>query len=122
LVKTGLLFAASIQKKRMDAFKIAFWKTPVSKDDSALEVFEANLIHATVTRTTHNDANRYAIELEDPNLRKIYGNLVLSKTSDGRWNVISSLNGVEDIFVQLVAAIENAEATLTQNDPTINDQ
>jgi hypothetical protein len=101
----------------MDSFTIAFWKEPVSKDDSAIalhELHEAGLAHATVTRTVHSDSTRYAVDIDDAELKARCGRIVLSKSADNRWKVVSALNSIEDIFIQLTAAIENAEVALTQ--------
>jgi hypothetical protein len=100
----------------MDSFTVAFWKNPVSKDDSSLELHEAGLVHATVNRTAHSDSVRYAIDVEDSDLKAMYGRIVLAKSEDNRWKVVNSLNSIEDIFVQLTAAIDNAELTLTPNE------
>lgn len=98
----------------MDSFTVAFWKEPVSKDDSAIavhELHEAGLAHATVNRTVHSDSIRYAVELQDPELQAQYGKVVLAKSSDNRWKVVNSMNSLEDIFIQLTAAIDDAEQT-----------
>lgn len=97
----------------MDSFTVAFWKNPVSKDDSTLELHEAGLVHAIVNRSVQTDDIRYAVDVEDNELKAILGRIVLSKTTDGRWKVVNALNGVEDIFMQLTEAIDNAELTLT---------
>lgn len=96
----------------MDSFTVAFWKNPVSKDDSTLELHEAGLVHAIVNRTADADSTRYAVDVEDSELQAMFGRIVLSKTADGRWKVVNALNGVEDIFMQLTEAIDNAELTL----------
>lgn len=96
----------------MDTFTIAFWKEPVMRDDSTIELHElheAGLAHATVNRTDHSHTTRYAVELQDPELKAKYGRIVLEKSADNRWKVVSALNSIEDIFIQLTAAIENAE-------------
>jgi hypothetical protein len=96
----------------MDAFTISFWKDPVSKDDSATELHdlhEAGLVHATVNRTNHDDSTRYAIDMEDNELKEKFGRIVLAKSPDNKWKVITSLNSIEDIFLQLTDAIESAE-------------
>lgn len=98
----------------MDIFTISFWRQSISKDDSAVEphdLHEAGLVHATVTRTAHEDGTRYAIELEHNKLNARYGRVVLSKNAAGKWKVVSALDGIEDIFVQLTDAIDAAEAT-----------
>jgi hypothetical protein len=102
----------------MDSFTIAFWKEPVSKDDSVIalhELHEAGLVHATVNRTVHSDSTRYAIEMQDEAMKAQYGRIVLAKTTDNRWKVVNALNSVEDIFIQLTAAIEDAEVNLAQS-------
>ncbi|HEY0677074.1 MAG TPA: hypothetical protein VGD17_02265 [Chitinophagaceae bacterium] len=103
----------------MESFTIAFWKEPVSRDDSSVELHElheAGLVHGTVNRTPHPDnTTSYAIDLEDPSLQAQYGRIVLSKSADNRWKVITALNSIEDIFVQLTSAIENAEQTGRNN-------
>lgn len=96
----------------MDSFTVAFWKEPVSKDDSAIavhELHEAGLAHATVNRTVHSDSTRYAIELQDAEMNAQYGRIVLAKSADNRWKVVNAMNSIEDIFIQLTAAIEEAE-------------
>ena len=97
----------------MDSFKIAFWKRPVSKDDSFVDFYEAaDLVHASVNRTPHSDTTRYSVELMDETLQAQYGRIVLAKSTDGRWKVVSALNSIEDIFFQLISAIENAEMSI----------
>ena len=101
----------------MDSFTIAFWTQPVSKDDSAVEphdLHEAGLAHALVNRTVHSDSTRYAVDVNDPPLKERYGRIVLAKTPDNRWKVVSALNSIEDIFIQLTSAIENAEMNQAQ--------
>ena len=96
----------------MDSFTVAFWKQPVSKDDSAIavhELQEAGLVHATVNRTVHSDSVRYAVDVNDPELKANLGRIVLARTADNRWKVVSAMNGIEDIFIQLTSAIEDAE-------------
>ena len=100
----------------MDAFTVAFWKDPVSKDDSGIELHElheAGLAHATIDRTDHSEGIRYAVDLDDPELKAKYGRIVLERSADNRWKVVSALNSIEDIFMQLTAAIENAEVPNT---------
>ncbi|MGB8191470.1 MAG: hypothetical protein WCF67_06100 [Chitinophagaceae bacterium] len=99
----------------MDSFTVAFWKDPVSKDDSTIELHEAGLVHAIVSRTSDSDNIRYAVDVQDAELKVLYGRIVLSKTLDNRWKVVNALNSIEDIFVQLTAAIDNAELTLSPN-------
>ena len=102
----------------MDSFTVAFWKQPVSRDDSSIELHdlhEAGLAHATVTRTAHSDSIQYSVDMEDAELKAQYGMIVLSKSPDSRWKVVSALNNIENIFIQLTGAIENAEVALTQN-------
>ena len=104
-------------KAIMDSFTIAFWKEPVSKDDSAIavhELHEAGLVHAIVSKTAHSDSTRYAVDIQDPELKAQCGRIVLSKSPDNRWRVVSALNSIEDIFIQLTAAIEDAEMTTAQ--------
>ena len=101
----------------MDSFTVAFWKEPVSKDDSAIavhELHEAGLAHAIVNRTVHSDSTRYAVELQDPELQAQYGKVVLAKSADNRWKVVNAMNSMEDIFIQLTTAIEDAEQTQEQ--------
>lgn len=74
------------------------------------------MVHAIVNRTLHTDSTRYAIDLEDSDLKTLYGRIILDKSAEGRWKVVNSLNSIEDIFVQLTAAIDNAELTLTPNE------
>ena len=96
----------------MDSFTVAFWKEPVSRDDSSIELHdlhEAGLAHAIVNRTDHSVGTRYAVELQDPELTAKFGRIVLERSTDNRWRVVSSLNSIEDIFIQLTGAIENAE-------------
>lgn len=100
----------------MDSFTVAFWKNPVSKDDSTLELHEAGLVHAIVNRTTDADSTRYAIDVEDSELKAMYGRIVLAKSNDNRWKVVNSLNSIEDIFVQLTEAIDSAELTPTPSE------
>jgi hypothetical protein len=103
------------EKTTMDAFTVSFWKESVSKDDSIVELHElheAGLVHATVNRTNHSDSTRYAIDLEDEELKKLYGRIVLAKSSDNKWKVVSALNSIEDIFLQLTEAIESAEVNM----------
>ena len=100
----------------MEPFTVAFWKEPVSKDDSSIELHElheAGLVHATVNRTDHSDNTRYAVELQDPELTAKFGRIVLERSADNRWKVVSALNSIEDIFIQLTGAIENAELANT---------
>ena len=73
------------------------------------ELHEAGLVHATVNRTSHSDSTRYAIDLEDAELKNLYGRIVLAKSFDNKWEVVSALNSIEDIFLQLTEAIESAE-------------
>lgn len=100
----------------MDSFTVAFWKNPVSKDDSTLELHEAGLVHAIVNRTEHTDSIRYAVDVEDSELKAMYGRIVLAKSDDSRWKVVNALNSIEDIFMQLTTAIDNAELTLTMRE------
>lgn len=96
----------------MDSFTVAFWKDPVSKDDSAIavhELHEAGLVHATVSKTIHSDSTRYAVDVADDELKAKVGRIVLAKTHDNRWKVINAMNSIEDIFLQLTAAIDDAE-------------
>lgn len=98
----------------MDSFTVAFWKEPVSKDDSAIavhELHEAGLVHATVNRTVHSDSIRYAVDVQDAELQAQYGRIVLAKSADNRWKVVNAMNSIEDIFMQLTAAIDDAEQT-----------
>src|SRR5215203_3814991 len=98
----------------MDSFTIAFWKEPVSRDDSNIELHElheAGLVHATVNRTAHSDSTRYAIDVDDPELKAHYGRIVLAKSADNRWMVVNALDNIEHIFIQLTDAIENAESS-----------
>src|SRR5688572_26284961 len=100
----------------MDSFTVAFWKEPVSKDDSVValhELHETGLVHATIDRTDHSDSVRYAVDLQDPELKAKYGRIVLARSADKRWKVISALNDIEDIFMQLTGAIDNAEMANT---------
>ena len=53
------------------------------------------------------------MELDDPELKAKYGRIVLERSADNRWKVVSALNSIEDIFIQLTAAIENAEVPNT---------
>jgi hypothetical protein len=98
----------------MDSFTIAFWKEPVSRDDSNIELHElheAGLVHATVNRTAHSDSTRYAIDVDDPELKAHYGRIVLAKSASNKWMVVNTLNNLEHIFIQLTDAIENAESS-----------
>jgi hypothetical protein len=107
-------FCSSFYKMiSMDSFTVAFWKNPVSKDDSTLEVHEAGLVHAIVNRTANADGSRYAVDVEDGELKAKYGRIVLARSDDNRWKVVTALNSIEDIFVQLTTAIDNAELTPT---------
>jgi hypothetical protein len=102
----------------MDAFTISFWKDPVSKDDSITELHElheAGLVHATVSRANDADNTRYAIDVEDDELKTRYGRIVLSKSPDNKWKVVSALNSIEDIFLQLTEAIEDAEVNMEKS-------
>lgn len=76
------------------------------------ELHEAGLVHATVSRTTDADGTRYAVDLEDTQLKAMYGRIVLAKSADNKWKVVSALNSIEDIFVQMTDAIENAEVSI----------
>ena len=67
------------------------------------------MAHAIVNRTEDHEGARYAVDLQDEELKARYGKIVLSKSHDKRWKVVSALNSIEDIFVQLTGAIENAE-------------
>ena len=96
----------------MDSYTVSFWKDPVSKDDSVVELHdlhEAGLVHATINRTDHLDGARYAVDLQDPELKAKFGRIVLARTTDNRWKVLSALNGIEDIFIQLTTAIDDSE-------------
>jgi len=98
----------------MDSFTIAFWKESVLKDDSNLELHElheAGLVHASVSRTAHSDSIRYGIDINDPELKAQYGRIVLAKTADNKWKVVNAMNSIENIFIQLTDAIENAESS-----------
>jgi hypothetical protein len=106
----------------MDSFTIAFWKEPVSRDDSNIELHElheAGLVHASVNRTAHSDSIRYAVDINDPDLKARYGRIVLAKTSDNKWKVVNAMNSIENIFIQLTEAIENADSSTPprQGDP-----
>lgn len=99
----------------MDSFTVAFWKQPVSKDDSVIavhELHEAGLAHATVNRTVHADSTRYAVELQDAELQAQYGRIVLAKSADNKWQVVNAMNSIEDIFIQLTNAIDEAEQSI----------
>lgn len=99
----------------MDSFTVAFWKESVSRDDSGIavhELHEAGLVHATVNRTVHPDSTRYAVDVNDAAMQAQYGRIVLARTTDNRWQVVSALSGIEDIFMQLTAAIEEAEQSI----------
>ena len=99
----------------MDSFTIAFWKEPVTRDDSNVELHglhEAGLVHATVNRTAASGATRYAVDVNDAELRAHYGRIVLAKTADNKWSVLSSMNSIENIFLQLTEAIENADSSI----------
>ena len=99
----------------MDSFTIAFWKEPVSRDDSNVELHElheAGLVHATVNRTAHSSSTRYAIDVNDPELKAHYGRIVLAKSADNKWVVVNAMTGIENIFLQLTEAIENAESAI----------
>ena len=96
----------------MDSYTVSFWKDPVSKDDSAVELHdlhEAGLVHATVDRTDHFEGARYAVDLQDPELKAKYGKIVLARTPENRWQVLNALNSIEDIFMQLTTAIDDSE-------------
>ena len=96
----------------METFTIAFWKEPVSKDDSNVELHElheAGLAHGTVTRTVEATGTRYVVDLHDTALQQHYGRIILSRTPDKRWNVVNAMDNIEDIFIQLTEAIEAGE-------------
>lgn len=67
------------------------------------------MVHAIINRTDHSDSTRYAVDLQDEELKARYGRIVLARSADKRWKVVSALNGIEDIFIQLTGAIDNAE-------------
>ncbi len=98
----------------MDSFTVAFWKESVSKDDSNIELHElheAGLVHAIVNRTVHSDSTRYSVDVNDPELKAQYGMIVLARSADNKWKVVNAMNSIENIFIQLTEAIENAEMT-----------
>ena len=98
----------------MDSFTIAFWKEPVSRDDSNIELHElheAGLVHATVNRTADSGGTRYAIDVDDAELKAHYGRIVLTKSADNKWKVVNAMQNIENIFIQLTDAIENAETS-----------